>query len=140
MATMRWVRWGLVGAVAMTGGLAFATPALAPQLAALSTIEAGQWELRDADGGATRAVCVADGRAFLQIRHTGNQCSRFVVADAPRAVTVHYTCPGAGHGRTTVSLQTPRSARIETQGVADGAPFQLAYSARRIGACQTTAR
>ncbi|MFZ5747530.1 MAG: DUF3617 domain-containing protein [Pseudomonadota bacterium] len=104
-------------------------------LTALSMIEPGQWQLKESDSGALRRLCVDSPTSLLQIQHGPAQCSHFVVENSPTVATVHYTCPGHGHGRTTVTVETPRLARVETQGVADGAPFSIDFEARRIGSC-----
>lgn len=124
----------------LIGGLAAAAPARAPELAVLTQIETGQWQLKE-PGAPTiaRSLCVTDAAVLLQLGHSGAQCSRFVISDTPGAATVHYTCPGAGHGRTTISMETPRLLRIQTQGIASGAPFDLDYEGRRIGPCAAKA-
>jgi hypothetical protein len=111
--------------------------AQAPSLAMLGTLERGQWQLRDRDDGTApvRALCLGDPQVLLQLRHDRAQCSRYVIEDAPRSVTVHYTCPGMGHGRTTIRKETSRLVQIDTQGISNGAPFSVAYEARRTGAC-----
>lgn len=120
----------------LVAGLGTAAPARAPQLAVLTRVETGQWQLREAGSTtAAKSLCVSDPAVLLQIGHVGAQCSRFVIADAPDSATVHYTCPGAGHGRTTISMETPRLLHLQTQGIASGAPFDLDYEARRVGAC-----
>jgi sarcosine oxidase gamma subunit len=116
-------------------GLGAAAPAVAPQLLALAKVEGGEWQLKAAGSQTTRSLCVSDPGVLLQLGHAGAQCSRFVIADAPDAATVHYTCPGSGHGRTTIAIETPRLFRLQTQGIADGAPFDLDYEGRRVGAC-----
>ena len=136
MTSGRMTRVG--GAVVLGLGLLIGTTARAdaPQASVLATIEPGRWELRDTESDAARSLCVRDARTLLQLGHPGaTQCSRFVVAQSPRELTVHYTCPGSGHGRTTIGLVTPRSIKLETQGVANGLPFQQNYAARRTGAC-----
>ena len=125
-----------VAGLLLAAGLGTAAPARAPQLAVLTRIETGQWQLREAGSTASpRSICVSDPAVLLQIGHVGAQCSRFVIADAPDSATVHYTCPGAGHGRTALTLETPRLLHLQTQGMAGGAPFDLDYEARRVGAC-----
>ena len=123
-------------ALLLIGSLGAAAPAHAPQLAALMHIEVGQWQLKEGDAtAAARSLCVTDPAVLLQLGHPGAQCSRFVIADAPDGATVHYTCPGAGHGRTTITLETPRLLHLQTQGIAGGGPFDMDYEARRVGAC-----
>jgi hypothetical protein len=130
----------LVRRIALGGLLAcaavVAVPAQAPTLGMLDTLEKGSWELRPRGGStAVRSFCLGDARAFIQIQHQRGGCSRYVIADGPDEVTVHYTCPGAGHGRTTIRHETNRLVQIDTQGIAAGAPFSLAFEARRTGPC-----
>jgi hypothetical protein len=102
----------------------------------LDTLEKGSWELRQRGNSAlVRTLCLGDARAFIQLQHPRTGCSRYVIADGAEEVTVHYTCPGAGHGRTTVRHETNRLVQIDTQGIAGGAPFSFAYEARRTGGC-----
>ena len=127
-----------VAAMLLATGMLVATTARAdaPQASVLATIEPGQWQLHNTADNTRRNLCVRDPRALLQLGHADTaQCSRFVVAQGPRELTIHYTCPGAGHGRTTIGLVTPRSIKLETQGIAGGLPFQQSYAARRTGAC-----
>lgn len=136
MTSGRMTRAG--AAVVLGLGLLVGTTARAdaPQTSVLATIEPGQWQLTDTDSDASRRLCVRDPRVLLQLGHPGTtQCSRFVVSQSPRELTVHYTCPGAGHGRTTIGIVTPRSIKLETQGIAGGLPFQQNYAGRRVGAC-----
>lgn len=117
--------------------VAMPVAAQTPGLAMLGTLERGLWQLRDRDDSAApvRNLCLGDPRVLLQLRHERAQCSRYVIEDADRTVTVHYTCPGAGHGRTTIRKETSRLVQIDTQGIANGAPFSNAYEARRTGPC-----
>ena len=48
-----------------------------------------------------------------------------VAADSD-SMTVNYSCPGAGRGRTTIRFETPRLVQIDSQGLDHGAPFALA--------------
>lgn len=123
-------------ALLAAGFSAVAVPAESPALAMLDTLEKGGWELRNRGGGpAVRSFCLGDARVFIQIRHAQGTCSQYVIADSAAEVTVHYTCPGAGHGRTTVRRETNRLVQIDTQGIAAGAPFSYGYEARRTGGC-----
>ena len=137
MTSGRMTRAG--AAVVLGLGLLVGTTARAdaPQASSvLATIEPGQWQLTDTASDAGRSLCVRDPRALLQLGHADTaQCSRFVVSQSPRELTVHYTCPGAGHGHTTIGIVTPRSIKLETQGIAGGLPFQHSYAGRRVGAC-----
>jgi hypothetical protein len=71
----------------------------------------------------------------MQLQHGATACSRLVIGNEKASATVHYSCPGAGWGRTTLRVETPRLARIDTQGIANNAPFAFSAEARRIGAC-----
>lgn len=113
----------------------FAQPASAPTLIALGQIETGQWQLRARDASIDRSVCVSDPRALLQVRHGSAVCSRFIIANDARATTIHYTCPGAGHGQTTLRVETPRLIQIESQGIAEREPFSIRLEGRRVGNC-----
>lgn len=114
----------------------FATAADAPPLAALAQLQPGRWTLTSRDGDfATRSMCLGDPKVLLQIRQPLPTCNRFVVANDARRAIVSYSCAGAGNGLTTVRVETPRLAQIETQGVVGGAPFDLAIEARRTGDC-----
>ena len=127
------IRWSL-SACAMAG--ATAVPAQAPSLAMLDRLEKGSWQLRERGKDAVlQTVCVGDARRMIQIQHPRATCSRYVIEDTPGSVTVHYTCPGAGHGRTTIRSETNRLVQIDTQGIADGKPFSQAIEARRTGGC-----
>lgn len=120
--------------------LAFAgaseVPAQAPSLAMLDRLEKGGWQLRERGGDSVlQAVCLGDARRLIQVHHQRPGCSRYVIEDSPNSVTVHYTCPGAGHGRTTIRAETNRLVQIDTQGIAEGKPFSQAIEARRAGGC-----
>ena len=106
-------------------------------LPALRGIERGLWELRVRGSTvAPRKLCVADPAMLVQIQHGGGTCSRFVIDSQPNRATIHYTCPGAGHGRTSIRVETSHILQIESQGIANNAPFNVSYEARHAGACR----
>ncbi|MET0269138.1 MAG: DUF3617 family protein [Sphingomonas sp.] len=112
-----------------------AMPAQAqPVLNAMTAIRPGQWRITP-EGEASRAMCLANPETLFQIRHGANACARLVIADEKASATVHYSCPGAGWGRTTLRVATPDAVRIATQGIAGNAPFEYQAQARRIGDC-----
>lgn len=124
--------------IVAASALAMATsvPAQAPSLAMLDRLEKGQWQLRErGETDVIQSSCLGDARQMIQIYHPRSGCSRYVIEDAPDSVTVHYTCPGAGHGRTTIRFETNRLVQIDTQGIAEGKPFSQAIEARRTGTC-----
>ena len=105
------------------------------QLAMLDRLTPGLWEIRMREGGPTERVCLDDGRRLIQLRHPNLSCRQFVVEDGPGSVTVHYTCPGQGSGRTHLRFETPRLVQIESAGVASRLPFDFVAEARRTGDC-----
>lgn len=125
-----------LGAVTLASSAAYALQGHI-KLAALARLEPGLWQLRDLDNASAQqqAICVADPAALLQLRHRNSPCSRLVIADDASGATVHYTCPAGGFGRTEVRVETPRLAQIDTQGIANNAPFAYRAEARRIGVC-----
>ncbi|RJF85438.1 DUF3617 domain-containing protein [Sphingomonas cavernae] len=125
-----------VGALTAAAAPAAWQPARAPGLPALAGIEKGMWELRErGSSAAPRRICIADPSTLIQIRHGASACSRFVIDSKPDRATVHYTCPGAGHGRTTIRVETSRLIHIDSQGIADNSPFNFTYEGRRVGNC-----
>ena len=124
------------------GSVTLATAAVsaddAGRLSALSRLEPGLWQLRDLDDGRVRhaPICVADPSALMQLQHRDSPCSRLVIASDATGATVHYTCPAGGFGRTSLRVETPRLAQIDTQGISDKIPFAYRVEARRTGACQ----
>ena len=121
--------------ILVAAGLA-AGPALAQgSLAMLDSLDKGGWEVRYRDGSTSRKVCVRSGREFIQLRHKAGNCNRFVVEDAAGEVTVQYTCRGNGYGRTSIRKETSALVQIDSQGIAEGKPFQFSAEARRTGTC-----
>jgi hypothetical protein len=123
----------LVIGAALTGG---AGVAQAPVLAGLGGLERGNWELRVREpGGAVSHLCLGDPRLLLQVQHARNSCQRFVVTDTAEHIVVTYDCAAAGNGRTDLRIETPRLVQIQSQGIADSAPFSFEMEARRVGVC-----
>ena len=125
-------------AAAVAALIAFAAPATGQQqsLAMLDQIDSGKWELRTREmGSGLERLCVSNGRRFIQLRHPASACQSFVVEDRPNEVTVQYTCRGRGYGRTQIRRETSRLVQIQSQGIADGLPFDFTAEARRVGDC-----
>lgn len=117
-------------------GVGSALTAQGSALAMLAKLERGQWTISMRDGGPSRSLCIGDPVKLLQLRHPSNaRCSRVVVEDTPGKVTVQYTCRGNGYGRTTIRRESNTLVQIESQGVANGRPFDFSAEARRTGAC-----
>lgn len=118
----------------MAGGpvLAFA----AADLAALAKLERGRWQISESDSRKRpRFLCIRDPMALVQIEHGRARCTRQVLASDAAGGTVQYRCSGHGFGHTRIVVETPRIARIDTQGIVDGRPFAWRGEARRVGAC-----
>jgi hypothetical protein len=133
MKQLKYLAFVIAASFAVPG---LSQPAQAPAITALALLQPGQWALRSrGDASETRSLCVRDPLALLQVRHTANACSRFVIANNARDTTVHYTCPGSGHGRTSIRVETSKLVQIQSQGIADNEPFSLQFEGRRIGEC-----
>jgi hypothetical protein len=94
----------------------------------------GLWEVSRADGG-RRNICVADPAALAQYEHLRGRCTHDVIRDVPGSAEISYTCAGGGFGQSTIQKLTPRSLRIETQGISGNVPFHYVLQARRLGDC-----
>lgn len=103
----------------------------------LDRLEDGRWELRTRENGGVQRICVGDRRRLVQLRHPDLSCERLIVEDTPNSVTVQYTCRGRGYGRTHIRRETGQLIQVESQGVADGLPFDFAAEGRRTGDCAT---
>lgn len=124
--------------MAMAGCAVLAVPASSqrPALGMLDQIEPGRWEIRLRDGTRrTYPICIDNGRKLIQLRHEALNCDRLVIDDRADQVTVQYTCRGRGYGRTSIRRETGRLVQIQTQGIAEGLPFEFAAEARRTGEC-----
>ena len=110
-------------------------PAPAKNLTLIASLEAGEWQVKSKSSGEARLLCLGDMRTLIQPRHPKSICSSFVISNEARQAVIHYTCPGAGHGRTSLKMETPRLVQIESQGIASNSPFQEIYEARRTGSC-----
>lgn len=123
------------------GVLAVGVPAagvLAQHVSAamLDRFEPGEWELRERQGDGPRTrLCIDSGRQLIQVRHQNETCRSVVVEDTATIVTVSYTCPRNGYGRTRLRFENPRLAQLDTRGIAQGLPFEFSAEARRIGSC-----
>jgi hypothetical protein len=126
-------RIGLAGLLIVGAGLPAA--ALVPH--ALAPAMGGLWEVsRSASGQNPTRICVASPDQLAQFEHRQRQCSRTVVSDSGTQALISYTCPGGGFGQSKMTLITPRSLKIETQGISDNLPFNYQLHARRVGECR----
>jgi hypothetical protein len=108
----------------------------AGKLSALARLEPGLWQLRNLDDRRPlESICIGDPNLLMQIQHRNSPCSRLVISNDARGATVQYTCPAHGFGRTSIRVETPRLAQIDTQGIVENTPFGYRAEARRIGPC-----
>jgi hypothetical protein len=122
--------------VAAAGASAVLALGAAQRPAALAQTSGGLWEVSGLPGARVLPrLCVADPAALAQFEHRGKLCTRLVISDSPPATVIHYTCAGGGFGRSKMTVITPRSIRIETQGISDDLPFNYVVQARRVGEC-----
>lgn len=101
----------------------------------LAGIRDGEWEVRTRGVSIAQRLCVKNGYALIQLRHPGKICERIVLERTRDSVLVQYTCKGSGFGRTRMRRETPQLVQLETQGVADGFPFDYAAEGRWVGEC-----
>lgn len=104
-------------------------------LAMLGTLTKGEWTIKQRGGAPDRKICLRSGTELIQLKHRDTGCNKFVVEDGAARVTVQYTCPGNGYGRTSIRRETGSLVQLESQGIHDGMPFQLVAEARRTGTC-----
>ena len=115
-------------------GVALLALVAAVRPAVFTQTTGGLWEVSRPNGG-RRNICLADPTVLAQYEHLRANCSRDVIRNQASRAEIHYTCQGGAFGQSNVELLTPRSLRIETQGISDNAPFHYVLQARRIGNC-----
>jgi len=118
----------LAAAAAGVALAAAATPSV------LSEASGGLWEVTRLGESPVR-LCIADPQLLAQFEHRNGKCTRSVIRAGGTNATIHYTCAGGGFGQSSVTVVTPRSLRVETQGISDNAPFKYTLQARRIADC-----
>lgn len=101
----------------------------------------GLWEVSTkASGLGGSRHCLPDAAILTQWEHRQAQCTRVVLTATQERSDIQYTCPAGGFGTSKVQVLTPRSVRIETQGISGGLPFGYTVHARRVGVCQAVKR
>jgi hypothetical protein len=117
-------------------GLVFMLSAAAAGPHALDPASGGLWQVgHSANGAPDKALCIADPVELGQYEHRGGQCRREILSDHGNKTVIDYVCADGGFGRSEMTLLTPRTLRIATQGIAAGAPFNYVLHARRVGNC-----
>src|SRR6478736_1759582 len=98
---------------------------------ALAPASGGLWEVsRRADGHEPSQLCIATPEALAQYEHRQGRCTRVVISDRGSEAVIHYTCADGGFGQSQVTLLTPRSLKVDTQGISGGYPFHYQLYAR----------
>ena len=104
--------------------------------AALSRTSPGLWEISGLPNAGTAVrQCLSDTALLARVEHRGQNCKQVVISDSSSATVIDYTCANGGFGRSKMTLITPRSLRIETQGISANYPFNYVIQARRVGNC-----
>ena len=126
-----------LGGLAAVAALCVSLPVLAQGqgLAMLGMLSKGEWTVKQRGVATDRKICVKSGAELIQLMHREPGCNQFVVEDGAARVTVQYTCPGNGYGRTSIRRETGSLVQLESQGIHDGTPFQFIAEARRTGTC-----
>lgn len=94
------------------------------------------WEIDGVPGTRSPArACIADVQLFTRFEHRAKKCSAKALSDDGRSVIIEYTCGGSGFGRSKLEAITPRTLKIDTQGISNALPFNYTLNARRIGDC-----
>lgn len=128
-------RLGAMSLVAMSAAvLAAASPR------ALAPAAGGLWSVSpDATGHGAEQICVSSPNALALWEHRNGRCTPEVISDQGTVARIRYTCADGGFGDTKITLITPRTLRIETQGISGGLPFHYQRHARRVGQCAASA-
>ena len=130
-------RWGtlIVAGIAAAAVPAYAVATIS--VGALRKLESGRWQVRELDAAvAPTTVCLGDPRQLVQFEHRGTaRCSSQILDSSEATATVQYSCAGRGYGHSSIRVQTPRTVRIDTQGLSNGRPFAYRLEASRVGAC-----
>jgi len=102
---------------------------------ALAAVSGGMWEVSGIPNSKPLRECIADSMMLAQIEHRAKKCSPTVISDGESQTVIEYKCSGGGFGRSKVTVITPRSLSIETQGISDDFPFGYKLEAHRLGDC-----
>ncbi len=128
MATRTLTRGGLLLVVLLC------VAAAAPR--ALAPASGGLWQVaHSAKGAPEQSLCVADPILIGQWEHRGGHCSRVILSDEGDRTVINYSCTDGGFGRSVITVLTPRTLRVATQGIAADGPYNYILHARRVGNC-----
>lgn len=116
---------------AAAGVLAAQTPQ------SLAGVSGGMWELSGIPGTkAPTKMCVAAPIELAFVEHARAACKPLVLGDSGDLLRISYRCSGAGFGQASIKTITPRSLRVDVQGIAANAPYAYVMQAKRTGDCK----
>src|SRR5689334_16324764 len=96
----------------------------------LTQVQGGLWEISGAPTSkAPIRMCVADVASLARFEHRGRNCTAKILKSSGSSTVIDYNCGFAGFGHSQVDMLTPRSLRIDTQGVSEGLPFAYVLQA-----------
>ena len=120
--------------LACVAGGAWAEAAQAPGV--LPGVKPGLWEVsRDATGREARRGCLRNMELLATYAHAGGRCIRTTLVNSPRRLLISLECGEGEFGRSEITVTTPRSLKLETQGFRRGEPYDFSVYARRVGEC-----
>jgi hypothetical protein len=128
----------VIGAAIAAGTAASGWAAQLPK--SLTGVAGGQWELSGIPGSkAPVKQCVASPVELAFVEHKAPACTHLVLGDSGDLLRLSYRCVGGGFGQATIKTLTPRSLRVDVQGIAGGAPYAYVMQAHRVGDCPAAA-
>jgi len=126
--------------IAATGMALLALAGAAPP-PGLAEVQPGLWEIQGVPGIAGVArQCIADVSMLTRFEHRAKTCSAKLLKAAGSETDFDYSCGAAGFGHSEVTVITPRSLKISTQGISGGLPFNYVLQARRVADCPAAPR
>ena len=114
-------------------GALFLISLAAANVSPLAGVAGGLWEV--SGHGAPVRLCVPDPLVLAAYEHRSLNCTRTVIRGDGHSAVVSYSCAGGGFGQSQISVLTPRSLEIDTQGISRGEPYNYLLNAHRIGDC-----
>ena len=136
LAGMTKSRLTFLAGAALAAGTAAAGGWAAQAPKSLAGVAGGLWELSGVPGSkAPVKQCVANPVELAFVEHQTAGCTHLVLGDAGDLLRLSYTCKGGGFGQATIKTLTPRSLRVEVQGISGGAPYGFVMQAHRIDDC-----
>jgi hypothetical protein len=128
-------------ALLLTAGLGALALTAEQRPSVLAQVQPGLWEISGAPGTSTPVrQCLADVGLLARFEHRSKSCSAKTLKDGGSLVEIDYSCGGAGFGESEITVITPRSLRISTQGISGGLPFNYVLQARRLDDCPSLQR